>query len=74
MLLGTHDALIRQVQRVDIHGTHFYDLVITHADTPDQPRRVRVGVESIYADPQPNDPIRISYLMGVATGIERRTA
>lgn len=74
MLIGTHDATLHQVQPVDIHGTHFYDLSFEHLDTPGQLRRARISAESIYANPQPGDAIRISYLMNVATSVERRTS
>ncbi|HEX6291136.1 MAG TPA: hypothetical protein VFZ66_18270 [Herpetosiphonaceae bacterium] len=72
MLIGTHDATLHQVQRVDLHGTYFYDLIFEHLDTPGQLRRARVSAESIYASPQPGDAIRIAYLMGVVTNVERR--
>jgi hypothetical protein len=72
MLIGTHDATLQQTQRVDLHGTYFYDLSFEHLDTPGQIRRARVSAESIYSDPQPGDAVRISYLMGVVTNVERR--
>jgi hypothetical protein len=72
MLIGTHDATLQHTQRVDLHGTHFYDLSFEHLNTPGQTRRARVSAESIYADPQPGDNVRISYLMGVVTSVERR--
>jgi hypothetical protein len=71
MLIGTHDATLHQVQQVDIHGTHFFDLVYVHVATPQQRQRARVGAESIYANPQAGDSVRITYLMGVVTGVER---
>lgn len=74
MLMGTHDATLRHAQRVDIHGTHFWDLVVEHRDSPGQLRRLRVGAEAIYTAPQPGDQVRITYLMGVATSVERRPA
>lgn len=74
MLIGTHDATLRQLQRVDIHGTHFYDLIYSHADAPEQLRQTRVSAESIYANARPGDAIRISYLMGVVTTVEPRAS
>ncbi|MBV9791021.1 MAG: hypothetical protein JOZ51_22695 [Chloroflexi bacterium] len=73
MLIGTHDATLRQVQRVDLHGTHFYDLIFEHLATPGELRRARVSAESIYAEPQPGDAIRVSYLMNVVASVEQRT-
>jgi hypothetical protein len=72
MLIGAHDAILHEVQRIDIHGTYFYDLFFEHLDPAGPIRRARVASESIYGDPQPGDPIRITYLMGVITNVERR--
>jgi hypothetical protein len=71
IMSGARDGVLQQVAAVSIHGTIFYDLVYTH-DGEAQPRRARVGVESVYAQPQPGDLVRVSYLMNVATAVERR--
>lgn len=71
-LNGKKDAILRQIQLVDIHGTRFYDIVFTHSDTPDQARRARIGVEDAYSDPAPGDPVSVSYVMNVVTGLTRR--
>lgn len=71
IMSGARDGVLQEVFPVSIHGTVFYDLVYTHAGEA-QPRRARVGAESVYADPQPGDPVRVSYLMNVATSVERR--
>jgi len=72
MLIGSHAATLLQASPVDIHGTHFYDLFYEHLDAPGQVRRARIGTESIYPEPQPGDSVRITYLMGVVTTVERR--
>lgn len=69
---GNKEATIRGVQLVDIHGTRFYDIAYSHDETPDSIRTARVGAESAYANPQPGDPVRVSYLMNVVTEIARR--
>jgi hypothetical protein len=71
IMSGARDGVLHEVYPVSIHGTIFYDLVYTHEGEA-QPRRARVGVESVYANPQPGDPVKVSYLMNVATGVERR--
>ena len=71
MLIGTHDATSYQVQQIDIHGTRFFDLVYVHMPAPQQRQSARVSAESIYTNPQPGDRVRITYLMGVVTGVER---
>ena len=72
IMSGTKDATLRTVRLIDIHGTRFYDLEYTHDDAPDNVRAARVGLESAYADPQPGDQIRVSYLMNVVTALARR--
>lgn len=72
IMSGTREAVLNEVQAVSIHGTLFYDLVYTHAGET-QPRRARVGAESIYAEPRPGDAVLVAYLMNVATGVSRRS-
>ena len=72
IMSGAKDATLRAVRLIDIHGTRFYDLEYTHDDLPSQVRTARVGLESAYADPQPGDQIRVSYLMNVVTALTRR--
>jgi hypothetical protein len=72
IMSGTKDATLRAVRLIDIHGTYFYDLEYTHDDAPGQIHTARLGAESIYADPQPGDQIRVSYLMNVVTQVSRR--
>ena len=45
--------------------------VYAHTDDR-QPRSARIGKEDIYADPQPNDAVRVAYMMNVVTGVQRR--
>ncbi len=68
---GTADAILNAVQPISIHGTILYDLVYTHVGES-QPRQARIGAESIYAEPRPGDAVRVTYLMNVATTVERR--
>ncbi len=72
IMSGKKDAVLHQVNLIDIHGTRFYDITFSHTDTPDQPRRARIGVEDAYPDPRPGDAISVAYLMNVVTGIARR--
>ncbi len=68
---GARDGVLLEVAPISIHGTIFFDLVYRHEGEA-AARRARVGVESVYADPRPGDAVRISYLMNVATQVERR--
>lgn len=71
IMSGARDGVLLEVFPVSIHGTIFYDLVYSHAGEA-HPRRARVGAESVYANPRPGDPVKVSYLMNVATAVERR--
>jgi hypothetical protein len=71
IMSGSREATIQAIQAVDIHGTIFYDLLYAHRGEEGQPRRARVGQESIYAGARPGDAVRVSYLMNVVTAVER---
>lgn len=73
IMAGVRDAVLDAVQPVNIHGTILFDLVYTHVGES-APRQVRLGAESVYADPRPGDAVQVSYLMNVATAVERRQA
>ncbi|NWG20379.1 MAG: hypothetical protein HXY39_08605 [Chloroflexi bacterium] len=72
ILSGKKDAVLHQVQLVDIHGTRFYDLTFSLTDAPEQIQRARIGIEDAYPDPAAGDMISVSYLMNVVIGIVRR--
>jgi hypothetical protein len=70
IMSGSHTARLEAIQRIDIHGTIFCDVAYVHTGEQEI-RRTRIGAESIDADLQPGDSIRVTYLMNVATAIER---
>lgn len=71
ILSGTREAVLLSVQRIDIHGTIFYDVTFHHAGET-QPIRARIGAESVYPNPQPGDQVLVSYVVGVVTNIAPR--
>lgn len=71
IMSGSREAVLNEVHAISVHGTVFYDLVYTH-EGETQPRRARVGAESVYTGPIAGDRVRVSYLMNVATAVERR--
>jgi hypothetical protein len=70
ILAGSKEAVIQQLQLLDIHGTYFYDLVYAHSDDQ-QPRRARIGKEDIYENPQVGDAVKVFYTMNVVTSVQR---
>jgi tRNA-binding EMAP/Myf-like protein len=71
ILSGTREAVLLSVQRIDIHGTIFYDITFHHTGET-QPIRARIGAESVYPNPQPGDQVLVSYVVGVVTNITPR--
>ncbi len=69
-LNGEYIATIQHIQIVDIHGTHYVDLVLTLAGE-NTPRTARIGKDDIYAHPQPGDSVRLIYIMNILTGVQR---
>jgi hypothetical protein len=57
---------------VDIHGTRLFDLLYRHDDSPGALLRARLGPEALYPQPGVGDKVRVSYLMGVVTGMVLR--
>lgn len=73
IMSGAKDAVIQQIHMINIHGTYYYDIVYAHTDD-NKPRSARIGKDDIYADPQPGDAVRVTYVMNVVTGMQRKTA
>jgi hypothetical protein len=72
MLKGSREAVVRRVQPISIHGQLSYDVHYTFADEPDgQARVARVGGEAITPGLQPGDRVRLDFLLGVVTAIQR---
>lgn len=71
IMAGSKDAVIINLQLLNIHGTYYYDLVYAHIDDQ-QPRTARIGKEDIYANPQPGDTVQVAYLMNVVTGVTQK--
>lgn len=74
MLKGTRDAVLHRLQPISIHGQLSYDLHYTFADEPEGPMHVaRIGGEAIAPGLENGDPVRLEFLVGVVTAVERRT-
>jgi hypothetical protein len=72
MLNGSREALVRKMQPISIHGQLSYDLHYIFADEPDGAVRVaRVGPEAIAFGVQTGDKVRLNFVIGVVTGVER---
>jgi hypothetical protein len=69
--MGKQAATLLGIQLIDIHGSKFYDLTFALDSKPDAPKTSRIGTESVYADPQVGDKIRVSLLLGQLVSVEK---
>ena len=72
LLPGSRDGVLRRVTPFDLHGERYYHLLYAMAESPDRLAEARVAHEAIYPDPQPGDGVRLYFMMGVVTKVEKR--
>jgi hypothetical protein len=73
-MLGKQAGTLLEVRLVDLHGSRFYDVVYALETSPQTPRVSRIGVESVYAEPQSGDKVLLHLVLGQVTRIEKREA
>ena len=72
MLKGSRDAIVRRLQPITIHGQLSYDLHYTFVDEDEEQLRVaRLGPEAIAPGVQVGDRVRLDFLVGVVTAVQR---
>jgi hypothetical protein len=72
MLKGSRDAVLHKLQPISIHGQLSYDVHYKFADEPDSQMRVaRVGAEALAPGLQNGDRIRLDFLVGVVTAVQK---
>ena len=72
MLKGSRDAVLHKLQPISIHGQLSYDVHYKFADEPDGQMRVaRVGPETLAPGLQNGDRIRLDFLVGVVTAVQK---
>jgi hypothetical protein len=72
MLKGTREGILKKIQPISIHGQISLDVQFVYPDDPNgQTQVARVGPEAVAKGLEPGDRIRVSFLLGVATHVER---
>lgn len=72
MLKGSRDAILHRIQPISIHGQLSYDLHYRFVDEPDSQLRVaRIGGEAIAPGVQEGERVRLEFLVGVVTAVQR---
>ena len=69
----TREAIIRQVNRYDLHGVAYYRLVVSYSDEPDAVQEVRISHDSIYDEPADGDRILVEAILNVVTEVRKKT-
>jgi hypothetical protein len=72
MLKGTRDGVLHKLQPISIHGQLSYDVHYRFVDEPDGQMRVaRVGAEALGPGLQEGERIRLDFLVGVVTAVQK---
>jgi hypothetical protein len=72
MLKGSREGVLHKLQPISIHGQLSYDVHYRFADEPDGQMRVaRVGPEAIGQGLEEGERIRLDFLVGVVTAIQK---
>ena len=75
MLKRSREGILKRIQPVSIHGQITLDVQFVYPDDPDEQVQVaRVGPEAVETGLEPGDPVKIDYLMGIATSVTRLRA
>jgi len=68
------EAIIRQVNRYDLHGVAYYRLVVSYSDEPNSVQEVRISHDSIYGEPADGDRILVEAILNVVTEVRKKTS
>ena len=72
MLKGSREGVLTRIQPVSIHGQLSYDVHYTITDDEQESTHVaRLGAEALSPRLTAGDRVRIDFLMGVVTAVER---
>jgi hypothetical protein len=72
MLKGSREAVLHKLQPISIHGQLSYDVHYKFVDESDgQARVARVGAEALAQGLQDGDRIRLDFLVGVVTAVQK---
>ena len=66
------EAIVREVNRYELHGVPYYQLAVSYVDEPDSVREVRISHDSIYDDPSAGDRIEVDMILNVVTEVRKK--
>ena len=66
------EGTLEGLQPYAIHGTRYYRVFYSHADTPDQILQCQLPFDALEQTLKPGDPITITYLLKTVMSIRSR--
>ncbi len=66
------EAIIREVNRYDLHGVLYYRLLVSYDAEPNSVQEVRICHDSIYDEPSDGDQILVEAIMNVVTEVRKK--
>ncbi len=67
------EAVIREVNRYELHGVLYYRLLVSYSADPDSLQEVRISNDSIYDEPADGDQILVEAIINVVTEVRKKT-
>ncbi len=67
------EAVIREVNRYELHGVLYYRLLVSYSTDPDSLQEVRISHDSIYDEPADGDQILVEAIINVVTEVRKKT-
>jgi hypothetical protein len=68
------EAVVRKVNRYELHGVLYYQIFLSYKDTPDLVHEVRLANEMVYPDPAEGDVVLVDKLLSIVTSVKKKTA
>lgn len=66
------EAIVREVNRYELHGVPYYQLAVSYVDEPDSVREVRIAHDSIYGNPADGDRVLVEMVLNVVTEVRKK--
>lgn len=66
------EAIVRQVNRYELHGVPYYRLAVSYVDEPESVREVRISHDSIYSKPANGDRVLVEMVLNAVTEVRKK--
>ena len=66
------EAVIRKVRSYELHGTLYYQLLLSYINEPEAVHEARIASDAIYADPKEGEAVLVEAIVGIVTSVRRK--